>query len=112
MEPTGLWATAAQGARVSELPNQGRVVRPSVGTREGKGDAAACAEHGQHPDHDGGISGGQDFANVGGPGERLRLMDARRVAHGHEESVLASNQALSMAADGLPELFVFCEYSC
>ena len=44
-----------------------RVVRPSVAAREGKGDAAARGEFGKHPDHDGGISGRQDFANAGGP---------------------------------------------
>ena len=36
-------------------------------------------------------------------GERIRKMDATRDAHGHEESVLPSNQALSRAVDGLPE---------
>ena len=51
----------------------------------------------------GGISGGQDFAKVGGPRETLRKMDVRRVAIGQEESVLSLNQALSKAADGLPE---------
>ena len=45
-------------AHASELPCQGRVVRSSVGIREGKGDAALRGEHGQHPDHDSGISGG------------------------------------------------------
>ena len=49
-------------------------------------------------------SGGQDFANERVRKiERLRQMDVRRVAHGHEESVLTCNQALSMAADKLPE---------
>ena len=66
---------------MSELPSHGRVVRLVVETREGKGDAAARGEHGQRPDHD---SGGQDFANVGGPEETLRKMYARRVAHGHD----------------------------
>ena len=71
--------------------------------QEGKSDGAARGEHRQHPDHDGGISAGQDFANVDVRGERPRKMDARRVAHGHEESVLSSIQSLSRAADGLLE---------
>ena len=56
--------------------------RPSAETRKGKGDAAAHGEYGQHPDHDSGISGGQDFANADGLGKRLRKMDARRLAQG------------------------------
>ena len=94
---------SSTGTYVSELPSQGRVVRLSVKTREGKRDAAARAEHGQHPDHDDDISGGQDFAIVDGPGERKRKMDARRVTYGHEASLLPSNQALSRTADGMPE---------
>ena len=79
--PTEPSTTTAQGAHAGELPSHGRVVRLSVETREGKGDAAARGEHRQHPDHDGGILGGEDFVNVGGLGERVREMDARRVAH-------------------------------
>ena len=60
-------------------------------------------EHGKHPDHDGGISGRQDFANAGGPGERLHKMDAKRTSHGHEESTLASHQTLPKTADDLPK---------
>ena len=87
----------------SELPSQDRVVRPSSEAGEGKGDAAACGEHGKHPDHDGDIFGGQNFASAGGPGEGLRKMDARRIPHGHEESVLASHQTLPRTADDLPK---------
>ena len=74
--------------------------QPSAQTRKGKGDAAARGEYGQHPDHDG---GGQASANADGLGERPHKMDVRRLAHGHEESVLASIHALSRAAEELPE---------
>ena len=81
--------------------------RPSCTTfleaGEGKGDAAARGEHGKHPGHDGGISGGQDSANARGLGERLCEVDARGAAHGHEEPVFACNQTLSGATDRLPE---------
>ena len=64
-----------------------------------QGDSGAAARG----EHDGGISGGQDFLNVGGSGERPCKMDAKRLAHGHERSVLNSNRSLSRAADELPE---------
>ena len=70
--------------------------------REGRGDAAARGEHGKHPDHDGRISGRQDFYECFWTW-RLRKMDAKVTPHGHEESVLTSHQALSWTADDLPE---------
>ena len=73
------------GAHAGELPSQGRVVKPSTEAGEKKSDSAARGEHGQHPSHDGSIPGRQGSANAGGPGERLRKVDAGRAAHGHEE---------------------------
>ena len=63
---------SSTGTRASEFPSQGRVVRPSVEARECKGDAATRGEHGKHSDHDGCITGGRGFTDVGGPGERSR----------------------------------------
>ena len=96
MVPTESFHNSSTRAHASELPSHGRVVRPSVATREGSGDAAAHGEHGQHLDHDGGISGRQNYANVGGDPERDYVKWMReRVAHGHEESVLTTKRALS-----------------
>ena len=98
-----LLSDSGRGSHASGLHSQDRVLQPSVEARESKGDAAARGEHGKHPDHDGCISGGQNSAHAGGPGERLRKMDARRTPHGHEESVFASHQTLPRTADDLPK---------
>ena len=93
---------SSTGMYASELPGQGTVVRPSVKAGEGKSDAAARGEHGKLPDRDDGISGGPNAAHAGGPGERLRKIDAKRASRGHE-SVLASHPTLPRTADDLPK---------
>ena len=97
--------TAAQGRMRVSFPAKAVLSDIPLKQETGKGDTAARGEHGQHQDHDGGISGGPGFFEHWWTWRERDFVEWMRgeLHMDMKNPYSPGNRALSRAADELPE---------